>query len=84
MITVKILGKEYRIRSDVDPEHLERVAKHVDQLLRDAQRGTPDTQDAAILVALNLASDLLRLRDGGIGLPPERIQALIDLVDSAS
>ena len=83
MTTLKILGKEYRIRSDVDSEHLERVAKHVDELLRDAERSTPDTQDAAILVALNLASDLLRMRDAGVGLPPDRLQALIDLVDSA-
>ncbi len=82
MTTIKILGKEYRVRSDAETGHIERVAEHVDKLLRDAQLGTPDTQDAAILVALNLASDLFRLQQGGVGLPPERIQALIDLVDS--
>lgn len=83
MTSIKILGKEYRIRSDADPAHLQRVADYVDGLLREVQHSAPDTQDAAILVALNLASDLIRLRDGGMGIPRERIQALIDLVESA-
>lgn len=81
MTTIKILGKEYRLRSDADPEHLEQVAIQVDRMLRDVQRSTPDTQDAAILAALNLASELLKLREAG-GVEPGRIQALIDLVDS--
>ncbi len=36
-----------------------------------------------ILAALNLASDLVQLLDNGVGASPARIQALIDLVDSA-
>jgi cell division protein ZapA (FtsZ GTPase activity inhibitor) len=80
--SIKILGKEYRIRSDADPEHIEEVAAFVDKTLREVQRNIPDTQDAAILAALNFASDLLRIRAAGNVAEPERIQALIDLVDS--
>ena len=83
MNSIKILGKEYRIRTDADPEHIEQVARYVDELLREVQRTTPDTQDSAILVALNLASDLIRLRAGGAGVPVARIRALIELVESA-
>ncbi len=86
--TILILGREYRVRCDADETHLNPVAAHVDSVLRDLQRTTPDTQDAAILAALNIASDLLRIRDhgtggtGGTGVSDARIQALIDLVDS--
>ena len=57
---IKILEREYRIRSDADPEHLEAVAAYVDQVLREVRQSTPDTQDASVLAALNIASELLR------------------------
>ena len=81
-ISIKILDREYRIRSDADPEHLEAVAAHVDRVLREVRRSTPDTQDAAVLAALNIASELLRSRQL-VAVPRERIQELIELVDSA-
>ena len=84
MNSVKILGKEYRIKTDADadPEHIERVAAYVDGMMRDVQRTTPDTQDAAILAALNIASEMMRLRDANLTIDGERIRALIELVDS--
>jgi cell division protein ZapA (FtsZ GTPase activity inhibitor) len=78
--TVKILGKEYRLRGDSDPAHLEVVAAYLDQILREILRTLPDTQDAAMLAALNIASQLVSLR--GSSVEPPRIQSLIDLVDS--
>ena len=82
MNSVKILGKEYRIRTDADYEHIERVAAYVDGMMRDVQRNTPDTQDAAVLAALNIASEMMRLRDANLTIDGERIRALIELVDS--
>ena len=79
--TIKILGQEYRVRSDQDPRHLEMVAAYVNEILGEVRQATPDTQDAAVLTALNLASELLRLRESNL-VPEERIQALIELVDS--
>ena len=80
MSTVKILGKEYRLRGDSDPEHLEAVAAYLDQTLREILKTLPDTQDAAMLAALNIASQLVALRGSSVESP--RIQSLIDLVDS--
>ena len=80
--TVKILEREYRIRSDADPEHLEAVATYVDQVLREVRQSTPDTQDASVLAALNIASELLRTRQL-VAVPRERIQELIELIESA-
>ena len=80
--TVKILEREYRIRSDADPEHLDAVASYVDQVLREVRKSTPDTQDASVLAALNIASELLRTRQQ-VAVPRERILELIDLIESA-
>lgn len=79
---VKILEREYRIRSDADPEHLDAVASYVDQVLREVRKSTPDTQDASVLAALNIASELLRTRQQ-VAVPKERILELIDLIESA-
>ena len=80
--TIKIMGHEYRVRSDADAEHLQQVASYVDGVLREVSGSTTDPQSAAVLAALNLASDLLELRRLE-AVPRERLQALIDLVDSA-
>lgn len=81
-VTVKILGREYRVRSDADAKHLEEVAAYVDRVLREVQgRFGSDTQAAAILAALNIASDLVRMREL-VAIRPERIRSLIDLLES--
>ena len=82
MSAIKVLGREYRVKTDADPEHMQQVEKLVDELLREIQINTPDTQEAAILAVLNLASDVVHLKEKGTGASPARIQALIDLVDS--
>ncbi len=79
---IKILGKEYKLRTDSDPAHLQAVAEYVDRILSDIRRSVPDSQDAAVLASLNIASDLLRVRELPDA-PNERIRALIELVDSA-
>jgi cell division protein ZapA (FtsZ GTPase activity inhibitor) len=81
-VTVKILGQEYRIRSEAGPEHLEEVARYVDRVLRQLQeRFGSDTQGAAILAALNIASDLLQMRELA-AVRPDRVRSLIDLLES--
>ena len=51
-------------------------------MLQEVQRNTPDTQDAAILVALNVASELIRTREVPRA-DQDRLRALVELVDSA-
>lgn len=81
-VTLKVMGQEYRVRSDEDAEHLEKVADYVDGLIREIRRGsTADTQTAAIMAALTIASDLLAVRDHPQSVPQDRLRALIELVD---
>lgn len=82
-VAIKIGGREYRLRTDEDASRMESVAAHVDRMMREAQRTAPDSQDAAILTALQLARDLLEMRDHLSVVQRDRLQSLIDLVDSA-
>jgi cell division protein ZapA (FtsZ GTPase activity inhibitor) len=86
-VAVRIRGREFRIRSDEDSEALQRIARHVDEtMLRVEQRtGTVDSQDVALLTALNLAREVVKARDLSTarGVDPKRLRALIELAESA-
>lgn len=68
-VSVRILGQEYRVRSDGDPEAVRRAASLVDDTMgRVRERtGTVDTASVAILAALNVAHQLVLLREGAGG-----------------
>lgn len=89
-VTVRILGHEYRIRSDGDPEGVHRAARLLEDTLERVRgrTSTVDSLDVAVLAALNLAHQLVGLREGAGGAPgervdPERLAALAELVESA-
>lgn len=81
MNAVKILGREYRIRGSIDEEQLQRASAHLDEVLKQVQRTTSDTHDAVVLAALNLASEVLRLRDAQ-GIDVQRLRSLIEQIES--
>jgi len=99
-VEVRIAGREYRIRSDADPAWLQQVARQVDEamtLIRDRTE-TVDTLEVAVLTALNLAREILLLREqlavareaeivaGGRdarAASPDSLRALIELAESA-
>ncbi len=83
-VPVEIRGKQFRIRSDEDPEALQRIAKYVDATMEKVERrtGAIDSLDVAILTALNLARELVLARDQSGQLPDDRLRALIDLAES--
>ena len=91
-IAVRILGHEYRIRSDADPAQIEQVARTVDETMsRIRERtGTVDTLDLAILTALNFANDLLAQRgdagerEGRVLVDRGRLQSLAELAEAAA
>lgn len=63
-VSIRILGHEYRIRTESDPAELANVARLVDETmarLRD-RTGVIDSLDLAIMAALNLARDLVAER----------------------
>lgn len=89
-VAVRISGQEYRIRSDADESSLQRVAHCVDVAMDQirSRTGTVDTLDVAILTSLNLAREVLSLRERSShsdaeSSEPERLRELIELAESA-
>lgn len=64
-VRVRIVGEEYTLRSDSDEAHTRAVAQHVDAAIRQVMSSGAviETHKAAILAALQLADELLRLRE---------------------
>ena len=87
-VSVRIRGQEFRIVSDDDAETLQRVAGYLDETMRTVEKrtGTVDSLDAALLTGLNLARELVRIREerapGEAGVPPERLRSLTDRVEA--
>jgi len=63
-VRIEIFGKEYNIRGQADPEHIQRVAAYVDQKMREIndRLGLASLSQVAILASLNIADELLRER----------------------
>jgi cell division protein ZapA (FtsZ GTPase activity inhibitor) len=92
VVTVTIRGQEFRIRTDDDEASLQRVAKYLDDTMAAIEKktGTVDSLQLALLSALNLARELVELRERGgaqelpaVGVDPVRFESLIDLAESA-
>lgn len=96
-VTVRIAGKDYGIVSDAEEVWLQNVAARVDEamvLVRDRTE-TVDSLDVAVLTALNLARELMLLREqlagnevgaiegAGPRVDPARLHDLIELAEAA-
>lgn len=90
-VSIRIRGREFRIRTDDDEASLQRVALYLDETMSmvEEQTGTVDSLNLALLSALNLARELVELRSepaagrGPSGVDPKRLEALIELAESA-
>ena len=90
-VEVQIGGRGYRLRSDADERWLQSVAEYVDESMGRIRSltETVDSMDVAVLTALNIARELIELRENGpgravhISVDPDRMAALIDLAESA-
>jgi len=92
VVAVSIRGQEFRIRTNDDEASLQRVARYLDDTMATVEKktGTVDTQQLALLSALNLARELVELRERGVSAPsatagvdPARLESLIELAESA-
>jgi cell division protein ZapA (FtsZ GTPase activity inhibitor) len=92
VVAVSIRGQEFRIRTDDDEASLQRVAQYLDDTMATVEKktGTVDTLQLALLSALNLARELVELRERGVvagpsgaGIDPARVESLIELAESA-
>lgn len=84
-VSVRIRGQEFRLRSGDDAESLQRVAGYLDETMRavEARTGTIDSRDLALLTGLNLARELVRIREGNATpMSSERLAALVDVVEA--
>lgn len=86
-VTVRIRGREFRIRSDADEESLARVAGYLDDAMArvEERTGTVDSLSVAMLTALNLAREVVEMREDGAhrGDAPARLREVIELAESA-
>lgn len=64
-VKVSIVGEEYAIRSDRPPEHTTAVAQFLDESIRSvlASGAIIEPHRAAILAAMQIADELLELRE---------------------
>jgi len=86
-VSVRIRGKEFRVLTDGDEASLQRVAGLLDETMARVERhtGAVDSLDVAMLAALNLARELLELREGGalVGADGDRLRSLVEQAESA-
>lgn len=63
-ITVSIMGEEYILRGSSSPDEMDRVGRYVDRLMRKLSENNiqMSRHRIAVLAALNLADELLRLK----------------------
>jgi len=64
-VVVDIFGESYSLKGEGEPARMLEVADQVDIRMKQVSKGNPrlSTTKIAVLVALNLADEFLRLRD---------------------
>jgi len=69
-VVVSIFGKEYSLAAEVDPENIKKTAQYLDSKMREVSDNYPNISEArvAVLAALNIADELLKLQDNQIDL----------------
>src|SRR3990172_9460573 len=69
-IEIKIMGQMYTVKTDGNEEHLQEIARYVNEKMEEVLRNTKSvsTLNVAILTALNIADDLLKERERRINL----------------
>ena len=87
-VTIRVRGQEFHIRTDDDEASLQRVARYLDETMSMVERktGTVDSLQLALLSALNLARELVELRDSGVSgaaTPSVDLRRLVSLTEFA-
>lgn len=62
-VTVTIMGRNYTLRAEEDPQYVRMIAAYVDDKLQEIARVSPrmSTTRLAILAAINIADELHKL-----------------------
>jgi cell division protein ZapA (FtsZ GTPase activity inhibitor) len=86
-VAVRIAGHEYKLLSDGDEQLLRQIASDVDRAMARVRErtGTVDTLDVSVLTCLNLAREVIALRENRSGtVEDDRMRALIERVEAAA
>ncbi|MDY0188761.1 MAG: Cell division protein ZapA [Syntrophus sp. PtaU1.Bin005] len=84
---IKILGQEFTVLSDSGDEHVKNVMDYINHKVMELENKSPNTStlNIAILVALNIADEYMKLLHGDNGEIFSQIdrqaQNLINLID---
>lgn len=77
IVSINILGNEYKIKGDSDPEHIKKVASFVDLKMRELEGKGVSPKKIAILTALNIADEYLKFQ-GSIKNRVEHLHSLLE------
>lgn len=77
IVSINILGNEYKIKGDSDPEHIKKVASFVDLKMRELEGKGVSPKKIAILAALNIADEYLKFQ-GSIKNRVEHLHSLLE------
>ena len=86
---IKILGRELAVLSDAEDEQVANVVRFVNEKMEDVMQSNDElrTVDVAILAALNISEDYLKLKGVNQDLCEQlthRSEKLIQLIENAS
>ncbi|HPR63866.1 MAG TPA: cell division protein ZapA [Thermoanaerobaculia bacterium] len=65
ILEVEIFDRIYRLKSDKDPEYLDKLASYLDEKMKEVAEVAPtvDGQKIAVLAALNIADEYFQLKN---------------------
>jgi cell division protein ZapA (FtsZ GTPase activity inhibitor) len=83
-VAVRIAGHNYKILSDGDADSLRQIASYVDRAMNRVRErtGTVDTLDISVLTCINLAREVLALREQQNLVGDDRMRSLIERVET--
>ena len=83
LVEIKVFGQVYTVKTDTDEEHIQTVARYVNEKMDEVLKKTKSvsTLNVAILTALNIADDLLKEKEKRIALLREVEAKSKDLVE---
>jgi cell division protein ZapA len=88
VVHVEVYGQKYPIKTELDPQYVERLAAFVESRMEAAAKSSPssDAVGLAILAALNITDEFFRTRQAladNTGDLTARTEALEKIVDQA-
>ena len=65
ILEVEIFDRIFRLKSDKDPEYLEKLAAYLDEKMKEVAEVAPtvDGQKIAVLASLNIVDELFQIRN---------------------